>query len=298
MRTNIIKRSLLLLGLILLSSCREDGIGSAYRQEIEAWRTERVADLTAPDGWLALEGLFWLEDGASNFGSAEDNALVFPAGAPGHLGRFILENDSVWVDIPDQFPVLDQDSMQVRRRNLARADYETIMNLGSLSWFVITRGGKYGIRLRDAQSEHIRSFEGIDYFDIDTSWRVEARFIPLPSPDTLIVRNVVDMDIPLPSEGKLEFERDGRLHTLKVLDGGPDEFFLIFTDHTTGEETYPAGRYLYTPRPDSTGMTFIDFNKAYNPPCAFTEFATCLLPPQENRLDLAVRAGERNYGEH
>ncbi len=292
---------LYVLGMMVLAqTCGKEAtqIPVDYTERIEAWRTERIEKLTATDSWLSLAGLYWLKPGANAFGSDSANALVFPQKAPGKIGAFYRQKDSVWVEIDPSVRVWDKDSNAVRVQPLTGRDSALTMQHESLSWFLIERGGQFGIRLRDSRHERLTSFTGIDYFPIDPAWRVSARLQPVSPPDTILIRNVVDMQIPLPTEGQLLFELDGRSHAVTVLDGGPEEYFLIFMDATSGKETYPAGRYLYVPKAGEDGTTYIDFNKAYNPPCAFTEFATCLLPPPENRLDLAVRVGEKDYGTH
>ena len=290
---------LLLLVFMLGFQCTETAPGAdpAYLEEIINWRSERVGNLTAPNGWMALAGLFWLREGANTFGSAESSDLVFPEKAPARLGVIHLQGDSVWMEIADGITVTLEDSV-VTSATLTDAPQPLIFSHASLSWFLLQRGGQYGIRLRDAENENIRSFAGIDYFPIDAAWQVAAHFRPFAEPETIMVRNVLDMTLPYPTEGTLSFEKGGGTHSLTVLDGGEEEYFLIFTDATTGETTYGGGRYLYAPRADSSGLTVLDFNKAYNPPCAFTEYATCLLPPPQNHLDVAVTAGERRYGKH
>ena len=173
-----------------------------------------------------------------------------------------------------------------------------MVKYGDLSWVLIHRKDKFGIRLWDPKQPHLQDTVQIESYPIDPAWRIEATLLPDTSGRTVTFRNVLDMEMEMETEGHLRFEYAGRSHLLTALDGGEESLFLIFADGTTGETTYPGGRYLYADRPDRTGLTYLDFNKAYNPPCAFTEFATCLLPPAENRLELAIAAGEMTYGTH
>jgi uncharacterized protein len=161
------------------------------------------------------------------------------------------------------------------------------------SWVILERGGKRGVRLWDTENPALKSFEGIDYYEISKKWRVKAHFEPFPEPRILIVPNILGMEIEQRCPGVLRFKIKGETFELLALEESAKTFFLIFLDDTSGEETYGGGRYLSVSMPDPNGETIIDFNKAYNPPCIFTPYATCLLPPAANRLHLAVRAGEK-----
>lgn len=284
--------------LSLSWGCREAAepvVSTSYRTEIEAWRADRLAALKAPDGWPSLAGLFELAPGVNTFGSDPDNDLFFPAAAPPRMGRFLVEGDEIRIDLEENVVVEVADT--VLREGLLSMEDPALMTCDALQWYLIERGGRPFVRLRDTLHPARFALDSLPYFPIDPSWRVQARFIPFDPPQTLPVRNVLDMDIDQQCDGKLAFEKNGRTYEIWVLDGGPEEYFLIFADETTGDETYGGGRYLYVPKPDEEGITTIDFNKAYNPPCVFTEYATCLLPPAENRLEVAVRAGELMYGE-
>lgn len=292
--------SILGLSLLLLPSCSStstSGVDEAYHSEVEAWRKARLSELTSPTGWLTLSGLFWLKEGENTFGGAADNALVFPGDVPAYMGHFALEGDSIWMEAAEAIEIQANGEL-TGAVTLSGTETPVILSYQSLSWFLLQRGGKYGIRLRDSLHEARSHFASIDHYPVLPEGKVAAKLVQQGTADTLWVRNVLDMEIPYPTEGKLVFEWEGQEHSISVLDGGEKEYFLIFSDETTGEETYPAGRYIYTPKVDENGMTYIDFNKAYNPPCAFTDFATCLLPPPQNRIAAAIRFGEKDYGEH
>ena len=288
--------------LLILNSCvqqstNSEEIDAAYLAEIEQWRATRIDNLKKPDSWLSLAGLFFIKDGANTFGSDSSNALVFPEKAPAELGTIFQKDKKLKLIVNEGEQVYLNDSI-VQESELVVHSSQTpcVMKWGPLSWYILDRNGRFLIRLKDAENEVFDHFTAIDQYPIDSRWKVKAQFIK--QPQELAIKNVLDMDIGQESAGKLQFEIDGKRLELRVLDGGESDYFLIFADQTTGNETYGGGRYLYTPKADSTGFTYIDFNKAYNPPCVFTSYATCLLPPAQNRLDIAIAAGEKNYGEH
>lgn len=291
----------LYITIIFLSACTsqvtEDTIDQAYQSEIEQWRAERVERLKRPDSWLSLAGLYFLKEGPNTFGSSPENKLVFPEKAPKKMGTIWLEGGLLKLEVNNALEILLNDSL-VAKSPVAVHSEQTpaIMEWASLSWYVMQREDRFLVRLKDAKNEVFEHFSSIGQFPIDKKWKVSAQFINRPQ--QLAVKNVLDMNVAQESEGILRFEMAGKPFELTVLDGGEKDYFIIFADHTTGEETYGGGRYLYTPKADSTGYTFLDFNKAYNPPCVFTPYATCLLPPPQNRLDVAILAGEKTYGEH
>ena len=268
-----------------------------YSREIEQWRAQRIARLTAADGWLSLIGLHWLEPGPNTLGSAADNAIVL-AKAPPHLGMIDWRADGSLV-------------LQLKPGSGARVDGEaksqailrddrdanpTGVSFGSINFVVIDRGGCKALRVRDSEADTRAQFGGIESFAVDPSWRIVADWIPFDPPQTLETANVIGQMERYPVPGKAVFERDGRTHELLpvVEVPGDTQLFLMFADGTSGRETYGAARFLYAD-PPGDGKIVLDFNKAYNPPCAFTAFATCPLAPPENRLDLRVTAGEKKY---
>ncbi len=284
-------------GIAAVSAAASD----AYTREIEHWRAQRVARLTAPDGWLALVGLDWLKPGTNTLGAARDNDIVLPK-APPHLGVIEWSGDgrlSITLD-PASGALIDgkpgthaalQDDSHAR---------PTTVSFGTVSFYVIDRNGKKGLRVRDADAPARRQFAGIESFPIDPAWRIVAKWVPFDPPHKLETPNVLGQIDTFPVPGKAVFERDGQVFELYPVTEVPGDrqLFLIFADRTSGKETYGAARFLYADMP-MDGRIVLDFNKAYNPPCAFTPYATCPLAPPENRLDLRVTAGERKYrGEH
>ena len=268
-----------------------------YQASVEHWRAQRIARLTAPDGWLSLTGLHWLEPGPNTLGSAADNTVVL-AKAPAHLGTIEWRaDDTLALQLaPGSDALIDGES---KSRAILRDDREpkpTCVSFGSANFVVIDRGGRKALRVRDSEAETRTRFAEIESFPVDASWRITADWIPFDPPQTLETANVIGQMERYPVPGKAVFEREGRRHELlPVIDvPGDTQLFLIFADGTSGRETYGAARFLYAD-PPRDGRIVLDFNKAYNPPCAFTAFATCPLAPPENRLDLRVTAGEKKY---
>lgn len=271
---------------------------STYAQEIERWHAARIARLTAPDGWLSLVGLEWLKPGQNRIGSAADNDIVL-ARAPSHLGVVEWANDGNLVLSlrSDAGATIDGETRAgaVMLDDSHRAP--TTVAFGSVSFIAIDRGGRKGLRVRDSEAATRSGFAGIDRFPVDPAWRIVADWLPLEPPFQLATGTVIGTIENYPAPGKAVFERDGqRFESYPVLEApGDTQLFLVFADATSGKETYGAARFLYADMPRD-GKIVLDFNKAYNPPCAFTPFATCPLAPPENRLGLRVTAGEKKYG--
>jgi uncharacterized protein len=284
--------------LFIINGCEKDNGNPEYVKSIKQWHEKRIARLKTETGWLNLVGLYWLKEGENTFGSASDNDIIFPENAPAHIGNLILNDGKVSAQINPDIQVLT-DSQTVRTLDLKDdiSGNPTVLQNGSLRWFIINRNGKYGIRLRDLNAPLVKEFKGIETYPVDEKWKVNAKFIPYPSPKVIEIPNIIGSIEKDTVEGKLEFKLEGNDYTLDPVSEG-NEFFVIFADETNGNETYGAGRFLYADKPDSSGMVVLDFNKAYNPPCAFTRFATCPLPPKQNYLHLKIEAGEKKYGNH
>lgn len=269
----------------------------AYEQQITAWQATRHASLTKDDGWLSVVGLSWLQPGENRIGSDPLSGVELPAGsAPEYAGSMWLENGSVrLVPAPDGGIMIEG---KPATETLLGSDVDedtTVMTLGSLTFFVIKRADRVGVRVKDSQSEAIKSFKGLQYFPVNPKLRVEARFEPYEPPKIIPIANIIGITEDQPSPGALVFELDGATHRIDpILEAGGSELFVIFADQTNGKETYGAGRYIYTAMPVD-GKVMLDFNESYNPPCVFTAYATCPLPPPQNRLPLRIEAGEKNY---
>jgi len=273
---------------------------NAYAKEIDEWRAERWATLKSDNGWLTLLGLFWLKEGENKLGSDPANDIVLPSGKIGVRGGvFVLRAGTVRIETPLKtgFTV---DGKPVSSLELKSDDdgTPTVLHLGSLSFQIIKRGDKLGLRVKDKENPDRLNFRNTEFYPADLKWRVAARFEAYNPPKKMPIVNILNMESSEDSPGAVAFEVDGKAYRLDAIkEKGEPKLFMIFADSTSGKETYPAGRYLYVDPPDASGRMIIDFNKAYSPPCAFTKFATCPLPPRQNRLPLAIAAGEK-YSRH
>lgn len=290
--------------IALITSCsvkeKTDFVSDAiYETEIIEWQQKRNAYQVSEEGWVNLAGLFWLKEGINTFGSGAENDLIFPAQRIAEQGGFMLLKQGVVTIEGAPGVELRLNDVITSSGIVYQPDTTTIIvEHGSLRWFIIKRDDKYGVRLRDFENPLLKTFHKIECFPIDPKWRIEGRIAWADSSRIIEITNVLGQTGPQRSVGTLVFEYYGKEYTLDALDEGGDEFFIIFGDETNARETYGAGRYMYVPVPKEGDRVIIDFNKAYNPPCAFTEFATCPLPPKQNILPFAIPAGEKNYGTH
>lgn len=270
----------------------------------QQWQAKRRESVAGTNGWATLAGLHWLEGGISTAGRNPTNAVALqPATLPEHLGRFIRSGQTVRFEAEPGAKVLSAgrpvDSLVLAPDLPGPA---TILQVGAVRLSLIARGEhgeRLGIRVRDPDSPARRQFHGLKCFPYNPAWRLEARFEPHPSPRTIRLNDVTGGIELEPSPGAYVFQVNGVEYRLDAVEE-PDErdYFVIFRDTTAGHSTYGSGRFVYVPRPDATGRAVLDFNFAYNPPCAFTPFATCPLPPSQNRLPFAIEAGELRYGDH
>lgn len=254
-------------------------LAAGYTDEIRAWREQRERALKAPGGWLTVAGLFWLKPGPNAFGTDASNAIVLPPGsAPARAGVFTFAEGKIAV------------TLEGRTREL-RPDADQLA-VGRLELLPIRRGDRYGIRMKDPESAFRRGFKGLEWFAPREAWRITARFVA--EPRRLSVPNVLGQTEAQPCPGYAVFQLNGReLRVYPTQEG--QRLFFVFRDQTAGKGTYGAGRFLYADLPRD-GKVVLDFNKAYNPPCAFTPYATCPLPPGENRLPVRIEAGEKFTG--
>jgi uncharacterized protein (DUF1684 family) len=285
--------------LLLIPGCQHaEKIDPVYLQEVEEWHSKRIASLTKPNSWLSLAGLFWLKKGINSFGGSQSNHIQFPPDKTSpEIGQFRLQDGIVSVQINDGILVYHDD--KIIQSMILKDDSQgepTILNHNSLSWYIIKRGERLGVRLKDSESPQLKNFTGIDRFPVNPKWRTTARFVAYQTPQTIEVPNVLGTVAEDPTPGMLQFMMDGESFSLNPIAGlGDKRWFIIFSDQTSGEETYGAGRFLYIDAPAEDGTAIIDFNLAYNPPCVFTPFATCPLPPEQNHLSLRITAGEKVY---
>ena len=252
--------------------------------------------LKSEKGWLNLAGLFWLEQGSNSFGTSVKNKIVFPTGSlPENAGNMILKNGVVTLVNAKGVNIKVNNEIVEKRIIFSTDSIKTPdVSYGAYHWTIIKREDKIGIRLRNFKSEQVKNFNGTPRFATDSLWRFNAILKEPIVPTSIPITNVLGQTIQMKLLGKLIFSLHGEVISLDAVEE-ENQLFIIFGDATNGKETYGAGRFLYADKPDASGKTVIDFNKAYNPPCAFTPFATCPLPPKQNILAIAITAGEKSY---
>ncbi|MEO7970765.1 MAG: DUF1684 domain-containing protein [bacterium] len=272
---------------------------AAYKAEIDKWQSNRAINLKKEDSWLTLVGLYWLKDGENKFGGNPANAVALPKDkAPDVAGSFWLDKGHVRLAARPAANVT-ADGKPVTELDLKDDNDDsgpTILKMGTLIINVVKRGDRLGVRVKDTQAAARLQFKGLEYFPTDPKWRIEARFELYQPAKIVPITNVLGMTDNETSPGALAFDVDGKTYRIDpILEKGETDYFIMIADETTDRETYGAGRYLYVSPPDASGKVVIDFNKAYNPPCAFTAYATCPLPPRQNHLPLRIEAGEKKY---
>jgi len=277
---------------------------AAWRQELDAWRAQREHELSAPDGWLTLVGLEWLKPGVNSFGAADDNQIKIRAQAPPHIGLLTVSGTTVQLLAPSGgFPAgLQMDGKPPREGVLSADDAQpSTLTWHGLTLVVLPRGGRYALRVKDADSPTRTEFRGLHWYAPDPTYRVTARWIPYKPPQIEKIATIIGTTLNMTAPGAAEFLLKGKIYLLEpVIEGGEkDKLFFILRDTTSQTTTYQAARFLHTGLP-SNGLTqpgtlTLDFNELYNPPCAYTPYATCPLPPEKNRLAVAIEAGEQRY---
>ena len=270
----------------------------SHEEEVRDWRERRHERLSSETGWLTLVGLEWLKEGENRIGS-NPSSTVSIEGGPDNWGTLYVEGDELRFE-PSPGEGITVDGKEVSGVQLV-ADTQgepTVVRSGNLSFYVIYRES-YALRIKNSQAPALKHFVGVPNYVFQEDWKVEARFILSPEGETIEIGNVLGQLSPSPVHGYAEFERDGKSYRLLGLgDENSESVWFLFADRTSGRETYGAGRFLYSDGMPENGKLVMDFNKAYNPPCAFSDYATCPLPPQQNRLNLAVTAGEKDYHAH
>lgn len=268
---------------------------NVYIEEIEAWRKKRETDLRAPDSWLSLAGLFELSDSEHRIGSADDNDIILPKSAPAHVGRITFKDNQASLHINPGVPVLVDGkavSEAVLIDNDDGARTPTLATTGSITFFVHKYGRQhFGIRIKDSQNSSITDFSGCVWYEVKPDYRVRGRFVAHKEAQPVEVSTTVNTIAEYQSPGVLQFELHGRALQILVTSRSGNKLHLLLRDATSGKTTYGAVRFLSVDV-DDEGNVDLDFNKAYNPPCAFTPYATCPLPPRENILPIAIEAGE------
>jgi uncharacterized protein (DUF1684 family) len=287
-----------LLSAFLLTSTAIATDLQTERATVEKWRTERVRSLTSETGWLTLVGLFWLSPGENTLGRASTNTIVLDhPNLADSAGTFVLSGDKVTFTAKPGAGITHEGEPVTALDMVSDAkESPTVFSSGPLRFFIIERAGKFAVRVRDVASARLHAFRGLEYFPVSSDWVFDARFEPYEPHRLIKIMDIVGLEQEKESPGAVVFTRNGqevRLDT--VLDGvGATDLFIMFADETSGHGTYGAGRFLHVPFAIN-GKTVVDFNEAYNPPCAFNNFATCPLPPFQNRVKLKITAGEKNY---
>ena len=267
---------------------------AAYRQSVEQWRQSYEAKLKGDDGWLTVSGLFWLHEGQNTFGSGRDNDVILPAPLPAHAGYFDLHEGKTVVHVNAGVPIT-MAGKPVETVELRPDSKTDRLKIGDLTFFVHENAGRYGIRLKDRNSVLRKKFTGLHWFPVNESYRVMAHFVPYSSPRKTRIEIIDGNQDTTMITGYLEFQLAGKPYRLEAEhDDDTNGLFIVFRDLTSRKETYPAARFLDADSPKD-GAVELDFNKAYNPPCAYNPYATCPLPTPGNRLQIAVPAGEKRY---
>lgn len=277
---------------------------SAFTQSEQAWRDKRRNELLKPDGWTSLIGLHWLDPGAHYVGSDPGNGIHLSMG-PAHLGMVVIPDKGA-VDqhaqfVPDKATALTLDGQPLTTPATLRTEADNSgasvigFDDGKGNATVIERNDRHALRVKHADAPSRTQFVGLDYWPADPAWKIPGKFIAHSPAKTIEIANIIGGMDAMANPGIVEFQHGGKTYRIEALDEGEGVLFLVFADRTNGHGSYGAGRFLDAPLPDAKGNVIIDFNQARNPPCAFTAFATCPLPPSENRLDLTITAGEKAY---
>jgi uncharacterized protein len=275
-------------------------VDPAYLSEIEAWRTKVETNLKRDNGWLTLAGRFVMKPGANTFGVGKNNDIVFPpelkGAGPDTIGTLHIDTEKQTVTLKlaegVRMSSAGQEFTGEREMKFGGKDRDWV-TLGRISMHIIERNGKFVLRLADNESAVRKNFAGRIWFPPDPKFMVDAKFIPYPEGKTISIVNVIDEVSEEPCPGYVEFKLDGKAHRMDVV-GDDDGMFFVFRDATSRDATYPPSRFLYIEQRPEPNATFkLDFNRAYNPPCAFSEFTTCPLPPKQNIYKTRIEAGEK-----
>ncbi|BAV05450.1 hypothetical protein SAMN05421788_10597 [Filimonas lacunae] len=296
------KYTLALLALLVsIKGFSQNVADTQYVNGLDRWHHEREEELKREDGWLSLVGLHWLKEGTNTFGADSKSDIVLPKNFPlAQGGSYTLTKGKV---------VFHQTSGSIKVANLASADSSFIVGesdrkpvtftIDGFKWIIIKRQDKYGLRIWDNHSPALQAFKGVPRFPVSTSWKLKATFQPAADDDGFVsFKNKIGQSFDNKPVGKLSFTIGGKQYTLDIVSESRAGYFIVFGDKTSGEQTYASGRFLTVEKADDKGVTYIDFNKAINPPCVFTDYATCPLPPESNVLPVEILAGEKDFHAH
>lgn len=270
---------------------------TSYVKEVEKWRSDRETNLKKETGWLTVAGLFWLKEGINTIGAGPDfNVRLTDNSKQGKFGEIDFMNGEAALKVESGVEAQSNGRRISGTIDLVSDDNgkPTEIRTGTQTFFLIRREDRFGIRLKDSNSEARRNFKGLHWFPIDESYKITAKLEAFAEPKEVLVPNVFGGNFKMKSPGILKFMLKGKEYSLQPVDEGDGTLFIIFSDGSSRNETYKSGRFLYSDKPVN-GEAVLDFNKAENPPCAFTAFATCPLPPPQNKLDVEIKAGEKRY---
>lgn len=292
----MIRKYIFILSVFLVQQCLAQDL---YHREIDQWKKERLLELKSEQGWLNLAGLFWIKEGKQYFGGTASDDIRFPIPSfPARVGYFERKGNTVKQVLEKSIAIEVNGVMQKEMLVFHPDSAQPIqMSFAHYRWTLLQRDELIGIRFRDLKHPAVDALQAIPCFPIDILFRVQAKLIPSLLPTKIPVANVLGQITQQFSPGKLVFSLKGETYSLDALQEG-NKLFIVFGDQTSGRSTYASGRYLYAVMPGEDGVTVLDFNKAFNPPCVFTSYATCLLPPPQNILRITVEAGEKMVGNH
>ena len=282
----------IVLGVLISAQAQTD-----YVKEVEKWRSDRETSLKKETGWLTVAGLFWLKEGINTIGAGPDfNVRLTDNFRQGKFGEIDFMNGDAALKVESGVEAQSNGSRISGTIDLVSDDNgkPTEIRTGTQTFFLIRREDRFGIRLKDSKSEARRNFKGLHWFPIDESYKITAKLEAFAEPKEVLVPNVLGGNFKMKSPGMVKFTLKGKEYSLQPVDEGDGTLFIIFSDGSSRNETYKSGRFLYADKPVN-GEAVLDFNKAENPPCAFTAFATCPLPPPQNKLDVEIKAGEKRY---
>jgi len=282
--------ALLMLGLLAAPASSED---AAYRLSIEKWRAERLKLVTSDEGYLTYAALIWLHEGKNTFGSAPDNNAVLPAPMPSHAGHFDLNGNKITVHVIPGVPIT-MGGKPVETAELQPDELDSRMFLGDLTFYIHHTGTRYALRLKDKNNKLRKEFTGQRWYPINPAYRVTGRFVPYPAEREVEIETLLGDRDKLPMAGYVQFVFHGKQYKLEAVQGDNKDLLMIFRDLTSKTTTYPV-RFLPTDPVAADNTVVVDFNKAYNPPCAFNQYMTCPLPTPGNRLQVEIPAGEKRY---
>lgn len=291
---NLIRKNIFIIFISIVFSLVANA-QETYQKEIAKWRSEHETELKGENSWFSLAGLFWLKDGVNTIGRGSNFDIQLTENFKGvKFGEILFQNETVNLKVENgQEAIIEGENVSQIELNSDEKGKPTIVQTGSQTFYVIKREDKFGIRLKDKNSSARLNFKGLHWFSADSKYKTIATFEPFSDPKEILIPNMLGGSYKMKSEGILKFKLLGKNYSLQPVEED-GKYFIIFRDLTSKKETYGVGRFLYAEKAKDNKV-ILDFNKAENPPCAYTTFATCPIPPPQNRLPIAIKAGEKRY---